>query len=205
MATAAHWEEVYRTKDAKAVSWYRPHLDTSLVFIASCTLPLDASILDVGGGASTLVDDLLDRGYTRVTILDLASASLSLAKLRLGERGMLARWIVGDASERHVEEASVDLWHDRAVFHFLTDESRRAAYLEELARAVRPGGFAVIGTFALEGPERCSGLPVRRYDQALLAEVLRPSFEVLDGACDEHVTPWGSKQSFVYVRAVRRA
>lgn len=204
MADAQHWEHVYRTKEPNAVSWYRPHLDRSLALVEACGLGPEASIVDIGGGASTLVDDLLDRGFSRIAVLDLAGPALEVSQERLGARGAGVRWLVGDASARHFEEASVDLWHDRAVFHFLTEEGPRAAYLAELTRAVRPGGFVVLATFAPDGPERCSGLPVRRHDAAALAEALGSAFEVLEEARDEHVTPWGSTQHFMYVRARRR-
>ena len=204
MANTEHWENVYRTKEPTAVSWFRPHLDRSIAMVDACGLGPEATLVDIGGGASTFVDDLLDRGFTRVAVLDLAGPALEVSKARLGDRAAGVRWIVGDASARHFDEASVDLWHDRAVFHFLTDEAVRSAYLAQLARAVRPGGFVVLATFALDGPEKCSGLPVRRHDAAGLAEALGPAFDVLEDAREEHVTPWGSTQLFTYVRARRR-
>jgi ubiquinone/menaquinone biosynthesis C-methylase UbiE len=201
MANAEHWENVYRTKEANAVSWYRSHLDRSLAMVDACGLGPNAHVVDIGGGASTLVDDLLARGFSRIAVLDLAGSALEVAQRRLGDRAASVRWIVGDAAARHFDEASVDLWHDRAVFHFLTDEGSRAAYLAELERAVRPGGFVILATFALDGPEKCSGLPVRRHDAAGLADALGPAFEVLEDAREAHVTPWGATQNFVYVRA----
>jgi SAM-dependent methyltransferase len=200
----AHWEDVYGRKQPHEVSWYRPHLDRSLASIDACQLSTSARLVDVGGGASTLVDDLLERGFTDVTVLDLSQAALARSRARLGERAASVRWVEGDATAAHFEPASVDLWHDRAVLHFLTDASARDAYLAHLRRAVRPGGFVVLATFAPEGPEKCSGLPVVRYAPEALAALLGPEFELLDSASDEHHTPWGSTQAFSYVRCRRR-
>lgn len=194
-----HWESVYQSKDAREVSWYRPHLDESLRLIEASGVEKTALIVDVGGGASTLVDDLLARGYTTLTVLDLSEAALSRSRERLGERAEAVRWLVGDATSPLCEEESVALWHDRAVFHFLTESDAQRAYVAQVYRSVRCGGYVVLGTFALDGPERCSGLPVKRYDAAGLVAVLGEGFELVTSSAETHQTPWESPQSFVYV------
>jgi len=204
MTDAAHWDAVYQKKHATEVSWYQAHLQQSLSMIASCDLPGAASIVDVGGGASTLVDDLLVRRYSNVTVIDLSAKALGETWARLGERATNAHLVCGDATTPLLDSASVDLWHDRAVFHFLTDDSRRAAYVEQVTRCVRPGGQALIATFALDGPERCSGLPVRRYSPQAIAEALGPSFELIAEANEDHLTPGGNHQSFAYALCRRR-
>jgi ubiquinone/menaquinone biosynthesis C-methylase UbiE len=193
-----HWQEVYATKDTQRVSWYRPHLDRSLEFIRSRQLPKDARIVDIGGGASTLVDDLLGDGFTHLAVIDLSSEALRVAQERLGAKAETVDWIAGNATEPLLDERSVDLWHDRAVLHFLTDEDARRAYREQLLRVLKPGGFASIATFAPDGPEKCSGLPVRRYDAAAMAELLGPELTLIDQARETHETPWGAPQSFAY-------
>ncbi len=198
MRQKEHWDEVYRNKAPDSVSWYRPRLEQSLAWIEACALSSDAHIVDVGGGASTLVDDLLDRGFERLSVVDLSEEALGHSKARLGDAAQAVQWVVGDATTRLFDEASVDLWHDRAVFHFLTDEARRDAYVEALRASLRPGGFAIIATFGPTGPERCSGLPVTRYASAEIAAVLGRGFELIDQADDEHVTPWGAPQDFAY-------
>jgi ubiquinone/menaquinone biosynthesis C-methylase UbiE len=172
--------------------------------IAAAKLHPAATIVDVGGGASTLVDDLLAQGFTNITIIDLATSAFAQSQERLGERAKLVRWLEGDATTELLPADSVDLWHDRAVFHFLTEEPRRVAYLEQVARCVRPGGFVVISTFAPDGPERCSGLPVARYSPDELAAALGPGFEPLAEARERHTSPAGVQQSFSYVLCRRR-
>ena len=193
-----HWDAVYRSKAPDSVSWYRPRLEQSLAWIEACGLGSDAHIVDVGGGASTLVDDLVERGFERLSVVDLSKEALAHSRARLGDAAEAVQWVVGDATTRLFEEASIDLWHDRAVFHFLTDETRRDAYVEELRASLRSGGFAIIATFGPTGPERCSGLPVTRYASADIAAALGEGFELIDQADDEHVTPWGAPQDFSY-------
>ena len=163
MSTQKHWEEIYGKKGPQEVSWYRPHLDRSMQFIARAKLSPDAAIIDVGGGASTLVDDLLARGYHDVTVLDLSEGAIAQAKSRLGPRAGTVSWLVGDITEVRLPEHRYDFWHDRAVFHFLTDEVARQRYVSAVRHSLKPGGHVVVATFGLEGPERCSGLPVARY------------------------------------------
>lgn len=195
----AHWREVYATRDPQQVSWYRPHLERSLVWIdALFAYPGATAVADIGGGAATLVDDLLARGFAEITVIDLAEEALAHSRARLGERASAVRWIAGDATTALLDAESLDLWHDRAVFHFLTDDARRAAYLEQLHRVLRPGGYALIATFAPDGPERCSGLPVRRHAPAEIAHALGPGFTLVDEARETHVKPAGGEQRFAY-------
>lgn len=198
MSDTHHWERVYSTKGADQVSWYRPHLEQSLDFIRTCGLAPDARIVDVGGGASTLVDDLLDAGFGNLAVIDLAEAALTTARARLGDRATRVDWIAGDVTTTLLPPDSVDFWHDRAVFHFLTDPAARDAYLEQVLRAVKPGGHVLVATFGLDGPDRCSGLPVQRYDADGIHGVFGASFVKVGSAAEQHETPWGSTQSFVY-------
>jgi SAM-dependent methyltransferase len=198
MKAKEHWESVYATKAPADASWFQEHANLSMELIRRAAVPRDAAIVDVGGGASKLVDDLLDDGYRNVTVLDLSGAALAAAKLRLGPRSADARWIEGDVLEAPFAEHSLDLWHDRAVFHFLTTPEQRRAYAGQALRAVRPGGRLVIATFAEDGPSKCSGLPTMRYSAAgLHAELGRP-FTLLAHKNESHTTPSGSVQRFVY-------
>lgn len=190
------WDDVYRSKAPDAVSWYAPRLERSLAWIEGCGLPPDAHLVDVGGGASTLVDDLLERGFTRISVADIAAQALEHTRARLGADAARVDWVIGDATTPLFDAESVDLWHDRAVFHFLTDPARRAAYVAALLHALRPGGFALLSTFGPDGPERCSGLPVARYAAADIAAVLGARFELIDQAEELHQTPWGAPQAF---------
>lgn len=205
MTDPDHWQAVYAQKHPDEVSWYTPHLERSLAFIRSCGLASDARIVDVGGGASTLVDDLLAAGYRNVAVIDLAEAALAAAKARLGDRADDVEWIVGDVTTTLLPAASVDFWHDRAVFHFLTEEAARSAYLVQVLRAVRPGGHVLVATFGLDGPARCSGLPVARYDASGIHAIFGDAFEKVADAAERHETPWGSAQSFVYCFCRRQA
>jgi SAM-dependent methyltransferase len=205
MSDQDHWQAVYDKKRPDEVSWYQPHLERSLMFIRSSGLSLDARVVDVGGGASTLVDDLLAAGYRNVAVIDLADAALASARQRLGERAGLIDWIVGDVTTPLLPECSVDFWHDRAVFHFLTDEAARSAYLAQVLRVVKPGGHVLVATFGLDGPEQCSGLPVARYDAPGIHDVFGGAFEKVGDAAEHHETPWGTVQSFVYCFCRRTA
>ena len=198
MHDQAHWQAVYAKKQPEEVSWYQPHLAQSLTFVRAANLPLDARIVDIGGGASTLVDDLLADGYRNLAVIDLAAAALDAARCRLGPGGQGVDWICGDVTTELLPADSVDFWHDRAVFHFMTDAVARAAYLAQVERAVKPGGYVLVATFGLDGPERCSGLPVTRYDAGGIHAVFGPRFDKIGQAAEQHHTPWGSVQSFVY-------
>lgn len=193
-----HWEDVYARKAVDQVSWYRAHLETSLRFVDQAQLSPDAAIIDVGAGASTFVDDLLGRGFKAPTVLDLSSRALELAKARLGERAAGVRWLVGDITTVELPAAAYDFWHDRAVFHFLTDPAHRAAYVEQVRHALKPGGRVVVGAFSPEGPKQCSGLEVAQYSEGGLHAVFGPGFERLGCVRETHQTPTGSAQEFLY-------
>lgn len=199
-----HWESVYRSKAATEVSWFRPKLERSLALIASCGLGADARIVDVGGGASTLVDDLLVLGHTQLTVVDLSAEALEVSRRRLGGAANAVSWRADDVTQMSFEPGSIALWHDRAVFHFLVDEHVRTAYVAQTLRAVRPGGHVLLGTFAPDGPERCSGLPVVRYDADGLARIFEAGFALVASEREEHATPGGSTQRFVYALLRRR-
>ena len=197
MPKSSHWDRVYETK-GDDVSWYRPTLHRSLAIIDGIGLPRGASVIDVGAGASTLVDDLVERGL-QVTVADLSAVALDATRTRLQERASEVRFLVGDITEIELPANSFDLWHDRAVFHFLTDPQVRAAYIRQVLRALRPGGHVVVATFGLQGPEQCSGLPVVRYDdQSLHAAFGEGVFRKLGHERETHETPWGTEQEFVY-------
>lgn len=193
-----HWEDVYRRRNAQSVSWYRPHLDVSLDLLREAGLNPDSRVIDVGGGASTLVDDLIEIGVKDITILDLSTEALDVAKQRLGDSGGEVRWIVGDLLAAPLSNGRFDIWHDRAVLHFLTSSADARLYAKQVGEAVTPGGYAVIGGFAPDGPVQCSGLPVARRSAAGIAQLLAPCFELIKECGDQHLTPGGSAQSFAY-------
>ena len=205
MPHTEHWNRIYTEKSSTDVSWFAQHLEPSLRLIDEACLPADAGIVDVGGGASTLARDLLDRGFTNVSVLDLAAQALEVAKAQLGPRGSRVKWLVGDVTSVELPEAAFDLWHDRAVFHFLTDPADRAAYVRQATRALKPGGRIIVATVGTNGPERCSGLPVRRYDERELPAQFGQAFERVHCIEDVHLTPWGSQQEFVYCLCRRTA
>jgi len=200
----SHWEKVYTTKAEDEVSWFQENPTTSLRLIRNAGASSDSRVIDIGGGASRLVDALLEQGFRALTVLDISASALETARTRLGTAGSKVEWIVADAT-KWTPERSYDLWHDRAAFHFLTEPADRNAYINRLRLAVAPGGQVIIGTFALDGPEKCSGLPVQRYDSRSLAEVLGPAFELADGHAELHRTPWGSIQPFQFSRFRRSA
>jgi len=193
-----HWEAIYGAKGPQDVSWYRPHLDRSLKFIDQARLSPDAAIIDVGGGASTLVDDLLEKRYRNVTVLDLSEAAIAQARTRLGTRADRVTWIVGDITRVDLPEHRYDFWHDRAVFHFLVKDDDRERYVAKVQHALKPGGHIVVATFGPEGPERCSGLPVSRYSSEGIHNQFGDQFTKIGSDGEVHLTPWGSEQEFVY-------
>ena len=195
----SHWQNVYTTKNEKEVSWFQERPDISVEFIAATGAGPNSTIVDIGGGASRLADTLLDEGYRNLTVLDLSEAALASSRERIGRRAATVKWIAADITTWQPTKR-YDVWHDRAAFHFLTGESDRRAYVSCLETALRDGGQAIIATFALNGPERCSGLPVARYDGASLAAILGPRFRLLANRVDEHRTPWGAGQVFQYSR-----
>jgi 2-polyprenyl-3-methyl-5-hydroxy-6-metoxy-1,4-benzoquinol methylase len=198
-----HWEKVYLTKQAHAVSWFQEHATRSMEIIRSVGATSEARIIDVGGGASKLVDDLLTNGFENLTVLDLSASALEVARNRLGTLGKSVTWVAGDIREVTLLEQSYDIWHDRAVFHFLTEPADRAAYVQQVMKSVKPGGHVIVATFAPDGPEQCSGLPVARYAPDQLHGEFGPAFELLEHASEEHKTPWGSVQHFVYCHCLK--
>lgn len=199
----AHWETVYGNRAETQVSWFQENAATSLHLLTHPDIAAQSAIIDVGGGASRLVDGLLDRGQTKVSVLDISAAALDAAKARLGPRAAAVHWIVADIAQ-WTPPTVYDAWHDRAVLHFLTAEEDRAAYLRALKQATRAGSLVVIGSFALDGPEKCSNLPVQRYSPETLATLLGPDFAPLDSRAETHHTPWGSEQRFQFSRFRRR-
>lgn len=197
-----HWQRIYSEKSPEQVSWYRPHLDTSLQLIERIAPDPGAAIIDVGGGASTLVDDLLARGYRNVTVLDVAAAALQSAQQRLGEAAGQVRWLTADVLTAELPADTFDLWHDRAVFHFLTAPHDRAAYVRRVVHALRPQGHLLLSTFGPEGPTRCSGLEVVRYAAPALLRELGPRFRLVESLTELHQTPAGATQQFLFCHAV---
>ena len=200
----AHWENVYGTKGEKEVSWFQDSPTISLDLIDATGVVKGASILDIGGGASRLVDALLEQGFESLTVLDLSEKALATTRARLGRKAANVRWIVADVAKWKPAE-SYDVWHDRAAFHFLMEPHDRAAYAERLRESVRLGGHVIIGTFAPDGPERCSGLPVMRHDAVSLGETLGRSFELIETRRHDHQTPMGGIQRFQFSRFRRAA
>lgn len=193
----AHWDNAYQSKGEAGVSWFQARPAISLELIQQCGAAPATRIIDIGGGASRLVDALLEEGMRDIAVLDLSAAAFDAAKARLGEAAASVDWIVADVTEWQPSR-TYDIWHDRAAFHFLTATADRDAYIERLHAAVAPGGHAIIATFAEDGPERCSGLPVMRYDPAALAQIIGPSFTLVDQRHHVHTTPWGSTQAFQF-------
>ena len=198
MGTREHWESVYRTKRADEVSWFQRDPTVSLQLIRRVAPARETRIIDVGGGASTLVDHLLESGYSDVTVMDLSTTALHAARNRLGGRASRVKWIQADVLMAPLRGAQFDLWHDRAAFHFLVDPAQRAAYRAQVRRVMTPGGHVLIATFADDGPTRCSGLPVERYSVGALRNELGEGFELVESVRELHVTPSGARQSFVY-------
>jgi 2-polyprenyl-3-methyl-5-hydroxy-6-metoxy-1,4-benzoquinol methylase len=198
VSSREHWETVYGTKTPDAVSWFQPHAELSLKLIRATGVQTSAAILDVGGGASTLVDDLLDLGHANLTVLDLSATALTAAQSRLGARASAVHWQVADVTTVGLDSASVDVWHDRAVFHFLTTAEQRAAYVHTLLHAVKAGGHVIVATFAEDGPEKCSGLPVMRYSASALHAEFGAAFTLITQERESHTTPFGAVQQFTY-------
>lgn len=198
MPDKSHWEKVYGNRAIDAVSWYQEHAERSLDLIRKLGIAKSEPIIDVGGGASVLVDDLLADGYADLTVLDLSGAALLAARTRLGARAASVRWIEGDVTRTALPQGRYALWHDRAVFHFLTTPELRDTYVRQVLHAVRPGGYVIVATFAEDGPTECSGLPVMRYDAAGLHGEFGAPFELLGHEHEQHLTPAGRVQSFLY-------
>lgn len=188
------WESVYQSKEEAETSWFEDRPQVSLDLIAATAATIDAAIIDVGAGASRLVDCLQEQGFRRITVLDLSGTALAKARARLPD-DVPVEWVMANVLNWH-PSGHFDVWHDRAAFHFLTDAADQEAYLRVMDRALLPGGHAIIGTFAPDGPEKCSGLPVARYDAPLLLKRLGPSYRLIQSLMHDHVTPWGSVQRF---------
>lgn len=198
MPQKEHWEQVYTTKPTTGVSWFQVHAEQSLRLIQDTGVPRSAAIIDVGGGASTLVDDLLAGGYGALSVLDISAAALKAAQARLGPAAEQVHWLVGDITTIDLPVQAFDVWHDRAVFHFLTTPEQRAAYVRQVLRTVKPGGHVIVSTFAEDGPLQCSGLPVMRYSADGLHAEFGTPFELIRHEKEEHRTPAGGIQQFVY-------
>jgi SAM-dependent methyltransferase len=197
MDARSHWEQVHATKDPEQVSWFSPHLARSLELIERAAPDRLASILDVGAGQSTLVDDLLGLGYANITVLEISQRALDALKERVGQAGRAVRWICGDVTETVLPAACFDLWHDRAAFHFLTEIGERRAYVERVKSALKPGGSLMVSTFGPSGPERCSGLATMRYDAATMGSEFGDRFRLVESSLDRHETPSGAVQQFL--------
>ncbi len=200
MDQKGHWERVYSSNATERLGWYEPHLQTTLNWMRELGLDKDARIIDVGGGASTLVDDLLDKEFQHLTILDLSERALSTVRTRLGAAADKVTWLEGDITSVQLPPEHYDLWHDRAVFHFLTNPKDRKKYAGSLDRALKNGGHVIIGTFAPEAPPRCSGLEVERYSPERLHEELGERLVLQKHRQELHVTPGGVKQMYLYCR-----
>lgn len=198
MTSKIHWENVYSIKATDSVSWFQPHATLSMQLIRETGIDQDDAIIDVGGGASTLVDDLVGAGFSNLTVLDLSSAALALAKARLGTNSDSIRWIEADITKVDLAIKNYDVWHDRAVFHFLTTKEDRQAYLDLVQQSVKNGGHVIIATFAEDGPTQCSGLPVMRYSVSALQEEFGSRFTLLRSQDEIHNTPFNTTQKFNY-------
>jgi len=193
-----HWEKVYTSSAEDEVSWFQEHAELSLKLVQESASSYTAAIIDVGGGASTLVDDLLGSGYRNLTVLDLSAAALAKAKVRLGSQASSVNWLEANVTEIEFPRHSYDIWHDRAVFHFLNSVEERHAYVQAVLRAVKPGGLVIVATFAEDGPTSCSGLPVKRYSADKLHAEFGEPFQLLGHKKESHLTPGGIEQKFVY-------
>ena len=197
-STQGHWERVYSERGSTELSWYQAVPERSLELIQRTGIERTAGIIDVGGGDSTLVDELLKLGFSAVTVLDLSCAALDRSRRRLGNRSRSVNWLNVNVIDAEIAPASVGLWHDRAVFHFLNDQVDRDSYVQTVRRVVRPGGHVIVATFAEDGPMHCSGLPVQRYSATQLHGVFGDEFELIGSEREMHHTPAGKDQSFVY-------
>lgn len=198
MDAREHWERIYSSKAPDAVSWFRPHLELSIELIERAAPGRSASIIDVGGGESTLADDLIARGYRNLTVLDISNVALEVTRRRLGPDAEGIRWVAADITQPGVLPEQYDVWHDRAVFHFLTAEKDRITYVQKVLAAVKLGGHVIIGTFGPAGPATCSGLTVMRYDADSLHGEFGARFRLLESSKQLHTTPFGTTQQFLY-------
>ena len=202
MDARVHWDRIYTQRAPDQVSWYQPHLEASLSLIEQAGGGTSAAIIDVGAGESTLLDDLLARGYSNLTVLDISQAAIAATKKRLGDAAERVHWLTGDITQAEIEPAAYDVWHDRAVFHFLTAQADREAYVRQVVRTLKRGGHVIVSTFGPEGPIRCSGLDVVRYDAESLHAEFGASFRLISSSRHLHKTPWGATQQFLYCHCV---
>jgi ubiquinone/menaquinone biosynthesis C-methylase UbiE len=193
-----HWENVYETKSPEEMSWYQLHLTTSLEWTLEAAPNHSSSIIDVGGGASTLADDLRVRGFRSLTVLDISPTAIARSQERLGAAAGDINWTIGDVTRCSLPDAAFDIWHDRAVFHFLTEQEEKASYMKQLANTLKPSGQVIIATFSINGPRSCSGLTVNRYDAPSLHKEFGADFQLLKSATITHQTPTGAAQEFLY-------
>ena len=199
-----HWDSVYASKKPGEVSWYQTHLEKSRELIRATGVGHDAEIIDVGGGASTLVDDLLNDGFRHVTVMDISSTAIQSAQVRLGARAREVVWLEADATHKSLPAHHYDVWHDRAVFHFLTDAEDRRRYVDNVSHVLKPGGHVIVATFGPHGPLKCSGLDIVRYTSEQLHAEFGENFKLLRSAVEDHVTPDGKHQEFVYCYCRKR-
>ncbi len=197
MNSKDHWENIYQSKPLTDASWYEPIPETSLSIISRLKLPKDAAIIDIGGGDSLLADHLLALGYTNITVLDISSAAIERAKLRMGKQATLVNWVVSDMLV-FKESKKFEIWHDRAAFHFLTDPQDQQLYLDNVNKNLKENGYLIISTFALDGPEKCSNLPVQQFSEISLCNKFGPYFKKLNCFTKEHLTPFRTLQQFLY-------
>jgi ubiquinone/menaquinone biosynthesis C-methylase UbiE len=198
METKIHWEEVYETKDSTEVSWFQEHPELSLQFIERTSVDNSDQVIDVGGGASTLVDNLLDRGYQNITVLDISASALHVVQERLGLKANAVTWMESDITQVQLPHHFYDVWHDRAVFHFLTRAIDRQKYVEAVTHSVKAGGHVIIATFGVDGPSRCSSLEVVRYNSDSLHDEFGDNFDLVHSTSESHETPFGTEQKFIY-------
>lgn len=192
-----HWENIYQTKELEDVSWFQPTPETSLNFFKQFKVPTSAKVIDIGGGDSFLVDHLLDLGYQDISVLDISSAAIERAKKRLGDKAKQVKWIVADVATFKPTE-KYDFWHDRAAFHFLTDEQEISNYLETAEQNINSTGVMVIGTFSEQGPKKCSGIEIKQYSEATMTDRLKKVFKKIKCITVDHKTPSGNIQNFVF-------
>jgi len=198
-----HWERVYQKHTPTEVGWYQADPEGSIKLINNTGAGTDSRIIDVGGGTSKLSMHLLEQGYSRLTVLDISGKSIEKAKLQLGEKAGMISWIEADITKYSLTE-QYDIWHDRAVFHFLTESEERKGYIDALNQALKLNGYIILATFGLAGPKKCSGLPVVRYSPETLLKVLGDNFNLVESVAEDHVTPTGVTQNFIYCRFVKQ-
>lgn len=200
----AHWENIYSTKQLNEVSWYQAVPETSLRFVQEAHLPKDAKIIDVGGGDSLLIDHLLEEGFSQLSVLDISAKALERAKIRLGKKADPVKWIEADVTAFHPED-KYDLWHDRAVFHFLTAPDDVNTYISLLESAIQPGGTLILGTFSMDGPTKCSGIPIKQYNETSMRSLLDHAFENFHFELIDHPTPFDTIQQFIFCHCNRKS